>query len=160
MTDECIFSLDNTMSLCHTRNWSKTKPVAKQQKFMQAARQMVWCGMTSQNISGPYFFNGTVTAETYQEMINDFLLPELRRLRIRRQIIFQQDGAPVHTAGSTLKTLRGHFGSKLVSQKCDILWPARSPDLTPPDFFLWGTLKYSLKKKKPTTIDSLKTLLR
>ena len=33
---------------------------------------------------------------------------------------------------------------------------ARSPDLAPCDFFLWGFLKERIYKKKPKTIDELK----
>ncbi len=36
-------------------------------------------------------------------------------------------------------------------------WPARSPDFTPPDFFLWAYLKSSVYFNKPTTVDELKT---
>ncbi len=37
------------------------------------------------------------------------------------------------------------------------MWPARSPELTPPDFFLWAYLKNSAYLNKPTTVDELKT---
>ena len=36
------------------------------------------------------------------------------------------------------------------------LWPPRSPDLTPPDYFLWGYLKGRVYQNKPQTIDALK----
>ena len=36
------------------------------------------------------------------------------------------------------------------------LWPARSPDLTPPDYFLCGYLKGRVYQIKPRTIDALK----
>ena len=36
------------------------------------------------------------------------------------------------------------------------LWPPRSPDLTPPDYFLWGYLKGTVYQNKPRTIDALK----
>ena len=36
------------------------------------------------------------------------------------------------------------------------LWPPRSPDLTPPDYFLWGYLKGTVCQNKPQTIDALK----
>jgi len=36
------------------------------------------------------------------------------------------------------------------------LWPPRSPDLTPPDYFLWGYLKGRVYRNKPQTIDALK----
>ena len=34
-------------------------------------------------------------------------------------------------------------------------WPPRLPDLTPPDFFLWGTLKDLVYNKKPQIIEEL-----
>ena len=39
-------------------------------------------------------------------------------------------------------------------------WPARSPDLTPPDFFLWGVLKDDVYSKNPRTIPELKDIIR
>ena len=41
-----------------------------------------------------------------------------------------------------------------LSQKS--LWPPRSPDLTPADFFLWGLLKSKVYKNTPRTIEQLK----
>lgn len=42
----------------------------------------------------------------------------------------------------------------------DIDWPARSPDLTPPDFFLWGYLKSKVYNNKPKTLRALKNNIR
>ncbi|KAJ4426275.1 hypothetical protein ANN_27087 [Periplaneta americana] len=36
------------------------------------------------------------------------------------------------------------------------LWPPRSPDLTTPDFFLWGYLKDRVYATRPQTLDDLK----
>ena len=36
------------------------------------------------------------------------------------------------------------------------LWPPRSPDLTPPDYFLWGYLKGRVYQNKSRTIIALK----
>jgi len=38
----------------------------------------------------------------------------------------------------------------------DIAWPARSPDLTVPDFFLWGFLKDRVFRRRIKTIQELK----
>jgi predicted transcriptional regulator len=35
------------------------------------------------------------------------------------------------------------------------LWPPRSPDLTPPDFFLWDYLKQIVYWNRPQTIEDL-----
>jgi hypothetical protein len=40
-----------------------------------------------------------------------------------------------------------------------IPWPARSPDLTPPDFFLGGTIKERVFREKPTTRDNMRERL-
>ena len=126
---------------------------------MQPARQLVWCGMSATHVIGPYYFDGSVTGQSYCDMITDFLMPELRRLRLVRTIIFQQDGAPAHTADATIEQLQATFRERLISRRCDITWPARSPDLSPPDFFLWGTLKLKVKRRSPQTIEEMKEYL-
>ena len=45
------------------------------------------------------------------------------------------------------------FGDHVISRG---LWPPRSPDLTPPDFYLWGKLKGSVYADNPRTTDELK----
>ena len=40
------------------------------------------------------------------------------------------------------------------------MWPARSPDLTPCDFFLWGYVKEEVYKTNPQTLDQLETTIR
>ena len=45
------------------------------------------------------------------------------------------------------------FGDRVISKG---LWPPRSPDLTPPDYFLWGYLKGRVYRNKPRTTDALK----
>jgi len=37
-----------------------------------------------------------------------------------------------------------------------INWPARSPDLNPLDFFVWGFLKREVNKMQPNTLEELK----
>jgi len=60
-------------------------------------------------------------------------------------MFFQQDGAPAHNA---IIAIRRHldqiFPNRWIGTFGVILWPARSPDLTPLDLFLWGYLKTGL----------------
>ena len=39
-------------------------------------------------------------------------------------------------------------------------WPARSPDLNPLDFFLWGYLKSKVYSPLPNNLDELETNIR
>jgi len=45
-------------------------------------------------------------------------------------------------------------GNRVISKG---LWPPCSPDLTPPDYFLWGYLKGRVYQNTPRTTDTLKT---
>ncbi|KAG5327779.1 TC3A transposase, partial [Pseudoatta argentina] len=49
---------------------------------------------------------------------------------------------------------------KLAVVRGDLPWPARSPDLSPCDFFLWGYLKSLVYVDRPRTIDHLKNNIR
>ena len=156
MTDECIFTLDNTTSPSYSRFWSPTKPGAVQQRPMQTCHLQVWCGLTAEHVFGPYVFEGSVTADAYQANLRDHLLPDLRRKRLIRVVVFQQHGAPAH---ATMEMLRKAFNDQIISRHCEVRWPARSPNLTLPDFFLWGTLELRIKLRKPRTINELKQYL-
>ena len=68
---------------------------------------------------------------------------------------FQQDGATCHTAIATIDLLKSKFGDKLISRNGPVNWPARSCDLTPLDYFLWGYVKSLVYADKPATIEAL-----
>jgi hypothetical protein len=44
------------------------------------------------------------------------------------------------------------FPGRLISKR---FWPSRSPDLSPPDFFLWGHLKDTVYSYHPHTLQDL-----
>lgn len=56
-----------------------------------------------------------------------------------------------------MAVLREHFPERLISIRGDLEWPARSPDLSPCDFFLWGSLKSRVYVNRPRTLQDLKT---
>ena len=110
----------------------------------------------------------TVNQVNYRQMIKGFFIPELRRLarnqgneiQMRTQW-FQQDGAPPHTAKATREFLQTQFPGRLISLYEDNEWPPYSPDLTPPDFFLWGYLKdHIYANPKPRDLEQLKMSIR
>ncbi|XP_050314555.1 phosphate carrier protein, mitochondrial-like isoform X1 [Anthonomus grandis grandis] len=101
-------------------------------------------------IIGPYFFEEenhavTVNSERYIAMIHNFFAPAFAGLNVQ-DAWFQQDGAIAHTSRASMQVLREMFPGRLLSLRGDISWPARSPDLTPCDFFLWGYLKAEVFK--------------
>jgi hypothetical protein len=70
---------------------------------------------------------------------------------------FQQDGATAHTSRASMAEIQSFFGDRVISRG---IWPPRSPDLTPPDYFLWGHLKAQVYANKPRTIEALKANIR
>ena len=75
-------------------------------------------------------------------------------------IWFQQNGAKCHTAEATLDVLRPVFKDRIISRKADGVWPPRSYDLTPLNYYLWGAVKDKCYADKPETIDALKDNIR
>ena len=55
----------------------------------------------------------------------------------------------------TMQLLRS-FGDRIISRYGKVNWPSRSPDLTSPDFFLWGYLKERIYVNKPENLKQLK----
>jgi len=72
-------------------------------------------------------------------------------------MFFQQDEATSHTARDTMAAVRNLFPNHVISSYGDITWPAKSPDLSACDFFLWEYLRYQVFKA-PThhTVQELK----
>ena len=56
----------------------------------------------------------------------------------------------------SIAALRRFFSQRVTSRFGDVPWPQRSPDLTVPDFFLWGYLKSKVCSNRPTDLHTLK----
>ncbi|CAF4233993.1 unnamed protein product [Rotaria sp. Silwood2] len=114
-------------------------------------RITVWCGMSSNGLVGPYVFDDTVTGSLYKEMLVEYVWPKLKR----KKFYFQHDGAGAHYAIAVREWLDEIFSDHWIGRRGPFDWPARSPDLTPCDFFLWGYLKDIVFKKPPATLMEL-----
>jgi len=126
---------------------------------------MVWCTVSRLGVVGPFLFEEdgetvTVTSNRYCEMLENFLRLRLEEFDDSESFWFQQDGTTAHSARRSLGILREMFPSRLVFLRGDISWPARSPDFTPCDFFLWGYLKAEDYKHRPQTLKALKDAIR
>ena len=94
-----------------------------------------------------------VNQDNYREMLQSFFWPEILRVSNYKKLYFQQDGARPHTANSVQNWLRSKFGERFMTKE---LWPPRSPDLNPCDFYLWGYLKSVVYNPLSRTLDDLK----
>ena len=117
----------------------------------------VWCGISSDGILGPYFFDGNVTAVAYRDLLVDFAGPHL----IDNLLYLQQDGAPPHFGNIVRDWLNINLPHRWIGRggqfDLNFPWPPRSPDLTVCDFFLWGYIKEQVYARgSPATLDELR----
>ena len=92
-------------------------------------------------------------------MLNEFLFTKIEEEDISN-IWFQQNGATCHTAKTIFDVLRPVFEDRIISRRADILWPPRSCDLTPLDYYLWDAGKDKCYAEKLETINALKDNIR
>ena len=87
--------------------------------------------------------DGNIDSAKYQQILASQYIPNYKRGQI-----FQQDGAPCHTSGSTMKFLRG--------KKIKVLqgWPAQSPDMNIIEH-IWGRMKEEAWRTKPKNLEEL-----
>jgi hypothetical protein len=64
-----------------------------------------------------------------------------------------------HTARASMAVVRENFPGHVISQCGDLPWPARSPDLSVCDYFLWGYIKAKVFINKPCTVHELKVAI-
>jgi hypothetical protein len=116
----------------------------------------VWCAITASRIVGPIFFENTLNSEWY---VSDILRPFFGSITEEEETYgyFMQDGATAHTATYSINVLNEVFENRLISRG---LWPSRSPDLNPCDFYLWVNLKDKVYSNNPHTLVELKQSIR
>lgn len=138
-SDEAHFNLSGSVNRQNCRFWGTENPHEVQETKKFSPHVTCWVAISRSRIIGPYFFENeesavTVNAVRYQDMLRTWFFPQLRTLGYNlNTLYFQHDGATAHTANTTLALLRSTFHEDRVISKD--LWPPRSPDLTPPDFF-------------------------
>ena len=96
----------------------------------------------------------TVNGDRYRVMLNELIKEE-----DIGNIWFQQDSVTYHTTEATLDVLRPVFEDRIISRRADVVWPPRSCDLIPLDYYLRGAVKDMRYPDEPETIDDLKGII-
>lgn len=151
-SDESNFKLNGVINRHNCCYWAPANPNVEFPVAEKAPGITVWIGLTSKGIIGPFFFEETVTGARYLAMLKEKVWPHLKH----RGMYFQQDGASPHYAIPVRAWLDEKLPGRWIGRRGPIEWPARSPDLAPCDFFLWGYLKNIVYRETPASIDELR----
>lgn len=161
-TDEARFHNNGTVNRHNMHYWSVDNPHwVRQTAFQVQWGVNVWCGIMGDHLIGPHFFEGHLTGNRYLRFLQDELPPFLEHVPLldRCRMWFQHDGAPPHAAVVVRNHLHATYPDKWIGRGGPIPWPARSPDLTPLDFFLWGHVKQLVYAQEPATPGHLRQLI-
>ena len=165
-SNEAHFHLDGKANSKTNVFWGSSKPNEVATKPLHSPKCTVWAAISARGIIGPIIIEEsraavTVTKERYVEVLKTFK-SELQTLypSLVSKFWFQQDGASSHTSNLSRDWRKENFGGRVISLKTDFERASNSPDLSPPDFFLWGYLKDRVYAGKPRTITELKEAIR
>lgn len=158
-TDEATFQTNGRVNRHNCVYWSDTNPHVIIEQELNVPRVVVWGGIWSNGIVGPYFFEGNVTSDSYLEMLQNIIIPQLEKHTEFETMIWHQDGAPPHYGKIVREYLDDTF-VQWIGRRGTVEWPPRSPDITPCDFSLWGIIKDHVYAQQPSDIDHLKSLIK
>lgn len=69
---------------------------------------------------------------------------------------FMHDGAPPHFSREVRGSLDQQYPDRWIGRGGPRHWPARSPDLNPLDFFIWGHVKNVIYREPVNTEEELR----
>lgn len=158
-SDEATFHTSGKVNRYNCRIWGTQHPHVLREHERDSPKVNVWCGLFQDRVVGPFFFaEATVTGIVYLDMLENFVMPQLED--IGHQVFFQQDGAPPHWNLRVREFLDERMPGRWIGRGGPLLWPPRSPDITPLDFFFWGYVKERVYATKVDNLDDLKQRIR
>jgi hypothetical protein len=163
-TEKCCAHIESHVNRWNDVYWADTNPHVTIDRVVNSAGIIVWGGICSAGLLGPYFFdeqNGgvTVTQHTYLNVLNGIVLPWVEQNGGRAHWFYQQDGAPPHYALTVRTWLNEQFEDRWIGRRGPLDWPPRSPDQTPMDFGVWGITKEKVYAHRVETIPALRQII-
>ena len=159
-SDECAFKLNGTIATNNVVHWSATNPHYTFERSTNRTGVMVFAAISVIGVICVGFFDDmetnrmrkkkhSVNKGSYKEMLEKNLIPELDSLfpisTERDQLVFMQDGASPHNIPEVLNTYFPDRWLGNANHKAPLLWPSRSPDLTPMGYFVCKFIYFFFK---------------
>lgn len=157
-SDEATFQINGSLNRHNCRYWAAENPHWMREDNTQYPHKLnVWAGLLNGRIIGPFFYQENLNAQKYEDMLRNQIVPRILEITGQNfeHTYFQQDGASSHYGRDVRNYLDVVFHDRWIGRRGYIEWPARSPDLTPMDYFFWGYLKNTVFTSKPKTLQEL-----
>lgn len=156
-SDEKTFTVDPVVNKQNDRVVSYGKDVSEVRNTSTTKRpaSVMMLGVVGSNgekMPPVWFPTGyRLTAADYKDILESKVLPWVKRITKKADYVFQQDGAPAHTAKIVQEWLESnmHFWPK-------DFWPPQSPDLNPLDYSIWTHVQSKACKCRHSNLDELK----
>ena len=84
-------------------------------------------------------------------LLCDYITYLAKQTLSKLQWTLQQDGAPAHTARTTMDYLKKEHINCIEPH----MWPPNSPDLNPMDYAIWGALQQRVYHQRPVSYTHL-----
>jgi predicted DNA-binding protein YlxM (UPF0122 family) len=147
-SDEATFHVNGSVNKYNLHYWSVENPHAKMEHFQDRHSVTIWCMLDSSGVIEYDISPETMNSVRYCHILEEKVVPFLTQRRNSTKL-YQQDGAPPHYSRAAREILDNKVTNRWIGRRGPIEWPARSPDLTVCDFFLWGALRERVYRHRP-----------
>lgn len=153
-TDESKFDKNGITNFHNEHYWETKGANPKLKKQVSSQRRFsvnVWAGVIGGFFIGPHYLPDNLNGAMYLQFLQNNLsnLLEDVPLNLISNMLYQHDGCPAHYSSNVKQYLDANYENRWIGRNGPVLWPARSPDLTPLDFYVWGRLKGLVYVKEP-----------
>ena len=101
-----------------------------------------------------------MTSGSYENILMQLVIPVLHEHKCAETIVFMQDRAPPLIGRQVQRLLRKTIDELITARSFPNTWPARSSDLNPCDFWLWGYFKDRVYQRHVRSLIYLKTSIQ
>lgn len=142
-TDESKFTREGIFNRRNNHFWAVENPkFVKERGFQFQFGFNVFC-LLMDNKFAYCIYEENLNSDKYLDIlrmtVSEFL--DGLSLQLIMSCWYQLDGAPAHCSNVVSQELNGMFEDRWIRRLGPWDWPPRSPDLTPLDSYLWGTMK-------------------
>ncbi|XP_015437433.1 PREDICTED: jerky protein homolog-like [Dufourea novaeangliae] len=149
--------------------YSSEHPEANPESF-RGTREQTW--KTEENLNQEKVTEWFMECESEESTVYDTIGPAEETMVIEPECIIEEEeiddmfrnlekpGCPPHYAHVSRQVLDRQFPNRCIGRGGEFLWPQRSTDLTPLNYFLWGTLKDIVYREPTTTPENMKERIR